>query len=254
MSVQDQSPRLAAAAAELAGHGHCHDAGQVVAGLADGLSLLRELFFERMHGDVERIIGYDSMLLGASAVRSEADTHIEIEIYEVVEAAAEAAAGQFTSDDEWFCHWLARLRLGMAADKPAIAQRFSFYVGKPPDVRRRTFLGTAAAAVSRIGPCAAGDLSAVSAGRRRVNRSCLRRLESRGEVAAAADLLAPLHRRLPDLSRPPAGKRREVSAMRQSLLALRVAYRGVDPAWPARNLAIGPRNWDQWLRRFLLHF
>ena len=174
MSVQDQSPRLAEAAAELAGHGHCHDAAQVVAGLADGLSLLRELFFELMHGDVERIIGYDSMLLGASALKSEADTHIEIEIYEIVEAAEEAAAGQFTSDDEWFRRWLAQLRLGAAADKPAIAQRFSFYVGKPPDVRRRTFSallqrlfpesGHAPLVIYRLFPLAIAAATAISFG------------------------------------------------------------------------------------------
>lgn len=174
MSVQNQAPRLAEAAAELAERGHSNDAALVVARLADGLSLLRELFFERMHGDVERIFGHDSMLLSAASLKSEAETHIEIEIYETVEAAAEAAAGQFTSDDAWFRHWLGRLRLGAASDKPAIVQRFSFYLDKPPDVRRRTFSallqrlfpesGHAPLVMYRLFPLAVAAATAISFG------------------------------------------------------------------------------------------
>jgi hypothetical protein len=139
MSVQAEAPSLAEAAAELAEHGHSHNSIQVVARLADGLSLLRELFFARMHGDEEKLFTHDSMFLGSSSLKKEADANIEIEIYEIVEAAAAARAGQFTSDDHWFRQWLARLRLGIMADRPAVAERFAIYEGESTEARPGTF-------------------------------------------------------------------------------------------------------------------
>jgi hypothetical protein len=140
MSQGERAQRRAAAAAELSRRAAVVDAARVVDSLADGLNTVRDLFFTRVRTEVESRYGMDSMLSPASAIKSEAATRSEIDVYQVVEAAAAAGEhGYLDADDNWRRGWLARLRLGDSAQAPAVVQRLDFYAARQPDDRRRAF-------------------------------------------------------------------------------------------------------------------
>src|SRR5262245_51509167 len=112
-SVEQRVQRRAEAAAVFDAHENRSDGQKIVAGMDDGFSVLRDLFFTRIHADVEKAFGMDSMLAPVSQLKSEAKTKTEIEIYLAVEAAAEARAARYVStDDDWCLEWLGRLRMG----------------------------------------------------------------------------------------------------------------------------------------------
>ncbi|HEX4000427.1 MAG TPA: hypothetical protein VHX65_17885 [Pirellulales bacterium] len=140
MSTQDRCQRRADAATEFDRHDHRDDGTRVANLLADGLSMLRDLLFTRIHGDMETQFGLDSMLLPMSLLKSEANTKTEIEIYQIAESTADAAANRYAGGDEaWYLNWLARLRLGDAVGSPGIVQRLASYRGRSGDERRRIF-------------------------------------------------------------------------------------------------------------------
>jgi len=139
MSTQDRCQRRADAAAEFDRHEQRGDGTDVVNRLADGLSMLRDLLFTRIHGDVETLFGLDSMLMPASSLKSEANTKTEIEIYQIAESTTDAAANRCVTADTWYMEWLGRLRLGDAIASPAVAQRLALYRSKSADDRRRIF-------------------------------------------------------------------------------------------------------------------
>ncbi len=139
MSTQDRCQRRVNAAAEFDRHEQRGDGADVVNRLADGLSMLRDLLFTRIHGDVETLFGLDSMLMPASSLKSEANTKTEIEIYQIAESTTDAVANHYISADAWCMDWLGRLRLGDAIASPAVVQRLGLYRSKSPDDRRRVF-------------------------------------------------------------------------------------------------------------------
>jgi hypothetical protein len=139
MSTQDRCQRRSDAAAEFGQHEPRTDGARVVNQLADGLCTLRDLLFTRIHGDVENLFGTDSMLMPAVSLKSEANTRTEIEIYQIAESTADAAASHYVSDDSWYMQWLGRMRLGNAVEAPGVVQRLASYRGKSPDERRRAF-------------------------------------------------------------------------------------------------------------------
>jgi hypothetical protein len=140
MNLQEQLPRRAEAVSEFDRHEHRTDGTQVVRSLADGLSLLRNAFFERVHGDVEKVFGTDSSILDAAALKNEANADAEIEIYLTVESALYAVGNHYVStEDAWFREWLGRLRLGESLASPAVAQRLTYYFERSADDRRRAF-------------------------------------------------------------------------------------------------------------------
>lgn len=127
------------AAVEFERHEQRSDGLRVATALADGLKTLRDLCFARIHLDVEQRFGQDSMLAPMARVKTASQTKLEIEIYQVAEAAIEARDRHYVADGEWFAAWLSRLRLGSAADVPAVRDRLRGYLTRSEDDRRREF-------------------------------------------------------------------------------------------------------------------
>lgn len=113
------------------------DGVRVVAALASGLTILRDLFVERSHADVERLVGKDSTLIPLSVLKAQRQMHFEVSLYETVESAW--AARQFgctRSQDDWYLHWLANLRLGATWSDELTLRRLHEYFDQTPDARR----------------------------------------------------------------------------------------------------------------------
>src|SRR5688572_5049336 len=142
-NLMDQEARIqrrAEAAAAFDQHENRGDGARVAGSLADGLNLLCDFFYTRIHGDVEKVFGMDSMLVPVSPLKSEENTKREIDLYQIVESAEEVRVhGYSGSDDDWYLNWLARLRLGDLEATPAVRQRFEQYFNKPHQERRRAF-------------------------------------------------------------------------------------------------------------------
>lgn len=139
MSTQERSQRRSDATDAFDSHENRTDGARIVNLLADGLSMLRDLLFTRIHGDVEQMFGLDSMLMPVSLLKSEATAKTEIEIYQLVESMSVAAANDYVADADWFASWLGRLRLGDAILSPPVVQRIGVYRGRSADERRRIF-------------------------------------------------------------------------------------------------------------------
>lgn len=150
------------------------DGARITASLMAGLNEIDSLLFDRVSSDVETEFGEDSMLMPISAIKSGKATRKEIEVYQAVEAAAQARAAGAIRDESWFADWLARLRLGDLYDDPMVAERFAHYRGKHADARRLMFesmlertypeAGKAPVLVYRLFPLAIGIVMAVAFG------------------------------------------------------------------------------------------
>jgi hypothetical protein len=139
MSTQNRSQRRSDAAADFERQMQRSDGAAIVNLLADGLSMLRDLLFMRIHGDVEQMFGLDSMLMPVSLLKSEANAKMETEVYEIIESTFDAAANGYVADDGWYMNWLGRLRLGDAIQSPGVVQRLGAYRDRSADDRRRIF-------------------------------------------------------------------------------------------------------------------
>jgi|GEM_PF-563700 len=141
MSAEERAKRRAEAAAEFDRHENRGDGARITNLLGDGLTVLRDSFFNRVHGDVEKEFGLDSMLLPVAVLKSEANSNLEIEIYQTVEAVLSMRENRYAAaEDGWATSWLARLRLAESAGSPAVVQRMAFYSERSDDDRRRSFL------------------------------------------------------------------------------------------------------------------
>jgi hypothetical protein len=112
------------------------DGERIVLSLDAGLSLLSELFYERIRFDVERHLGSDSMLVPLSEMKSQQAANLETEVFQVVEAAGMIRAGQYIADHEWCLKWLAEFRLAAATGDAQIAGRLAAYEALQADDRR----------------------------------------------------------------------------------------------------------------------
>jgi hypothetical protein len=129
--------RQAEAAQEFNRHENRDDGQRVVSSLDAGLSMMRELFYERMHRDVEEIVGADSMLVPLSEMKTQKATKSEIELFQVAESAVAVRQRQYVaSDDDWYPQWLAKLRLSESATVEAGLRRIRSYQAANPDERR----------------------------------------------------------------------------------------------------------------------
>jgi hypothetical protein len=116
------------------------DGERVAGGLADGLGLLADQFLIRVHVDVQRNFGTDSMLMPTSAIKTEEKAKTEIELFQVCEAVAHAREGKYVAGhDEWFLAWLSELRLGEQASADASKHRLAQYGARSAEDRRRVF-------------------------------------------------------------------------------------------------------------------
>jgi hypothetical protein len=151
MNAQEIVNRCSAAAEEFDHHEHRSDGLQVIEGLCGGLTLVRDAVYARIHADVERRVGMDSMIFPLSEEKSERTTKQEIEIYQIVVAAGAAQAKGYVADGEWFRDWLAQLRMGHVDANSRAARRFSYYVGKPVNDQRLAFGNILATALPEAG-------------------------------------------------------------------------------------------------------
>jgi hypothetical protein len=140
MSPEERVRVRAEAAAEIDHHEGRTDGERIAQGLGDGLKLVRDLLFSRMHGDVEQVFGVDSMLAPIALARTEDAAKTEIDLYQTAEVVAHAREQRYlASEGDWCLRWLGRLRLGAAVDSPELSQRLSRYASKGADDRRRAF-------------------------------------------------------------------------------------------------------------------
>jgi len=141
MEHQDSAARLAEAAEEFDRGEHRGNGAQVAACLANGLAILRESLYRRLHHDVETVLGTDSMLTPISDLKSQHQTTEEIEIYQIAESAAAAAQYRYVGQAEpWYLRWLARLRLGQRGLAAEVVERAESYLSAGADDRRLAFM------------------------------------------------------------------------------------------------------------------
>lgn len=152
LELTECSTRREIAIAEFAEKEQRSDAKVVVSSLETGLTNLRKLLFERVHDDVERRFGMDSMLMPASEKRMRVKTHVEIEIYQVAIAAIHAQQCAYISQPKpWFLNWLTSLRLGEAKDSSQVQSRLSQYLTMDKAERRLAFTDALVRALPEAG-------------------------------------------------------------------------------------------------------
>jgi hypothetical protein len=115
--------------------------GQNVAGsLLGGLTLLADLLYSRLHEDVERLVGSDSMLMPVSELKARQATKAEIAVYQVAESkVAVGNLGLLGPGDEWYVPWLARLTLGEFGAHAKVTARLTAYLAATPRKRQLAF-------------------------------------------------------------------------------------------------------------------
>ncbi len=143
MLTKQQSQRQGHAAAELSRQCPEIPATQIVDSLTVGLTRVRDLLLLRIHEDVERYFGMDSMIAPLSASAEERQLlrgKGEIEAYSAIVVADEVVEGGYVDcSEEWFLEWLFRLRLGERS-KSVMEQRVDFYRSPSIEDRRLKFV------------------------------------------------------------------------------------------------------------------
>ncbi|MGA2256582.1 MAG: hypothetical protein ABSG53_18190 [Thermoguttaceae bacterium] len=139
MNAQEIVNRCSTAAEEFDHHEHRSDGLQIIESICGGLTLVRDAVYARVHADVERRMGMDSMIFPLSEEKSERTTKLEIEIYQIVVAAGAAQVKGYIVDGKWFRDWLAELRMGHVDSNSRAARRMSYYVEKSADDQRLAF-------------------------------------------------------------------------------------------------------------------
>jgi hypothetical protein len=120
-------------------HERRDDGTALVTSLGDGLTMLRNLLFARIHEDVQAKFALDSMILPVSPIKSERAAQLEIELYSICEAVARAQVQRYVSDPEWFLAWLTELRLAEQRDDASCRRRIDRYLAEDDDRRRLSF-------------------------------------------------------------------------------------------------------------------
>jgi hypothetical protein len=118
---------------------HRDDGHRVAAAFDSGLTLLRDLLYLRLHDDVERMLGTDSIMMPVSAPKSEVAVKHQIELYQIAESAvAVREFGCFPAAEDWFIEWLSRLRQrNLQGDLEQ--ERIADYMAQSEDARRLGF-------------------------------------------------------------------------------------------------------------------
>ncbi|MBN2579755.1 MAG: hypothetical protein JXB10_12265 [Pirellulales bacterium] len=141
MSGSLSSDKYAHAVAEYNRQARRSDGEQVVPCLATGLAQIRDTLYPRLHQDVERHVGQDSMRMPVSALRAAQQALREINLYEAVEAAEAAARfGYLSTPRPWLAPWLARLLMCEENLDEETQRRLAICQSQKPDQRHCTFL------------------------------------------------------------------------------------------------------------------
>lgn len=144
MTLQECVSRRADAAAEFDDHEQGETGVRVANSLSFGFSALRTALFTRIHDDVVRYYGNDSMLSPVSLKglqKMEANSKVEIEIYQVAVSCEEIRDRGYVRDHAWYREWLSRLRLGELAQHEPVRQRLAHYLEEERSERRLDFVG-----------------------------------------------------------------------------------------------------------------
>jgi hypothetical protein len=150
MPFQKTLERRADAAAEFDAQQPGQQGAQVTNSLSAGFTLLRTALFQRIHEDVERFYGTDSMLAPLSIkdlIRMEKVSEVEIEIYQIAVSTEEVSDRGYVRDVSWYRDWLCRLRLGDLAKRSQVKKRLEHYLAEARLERRQEFSGILARAV-----------------------------------------------------------------------------------------------------------
>jgi len=148
MKTEQRATGYAEAANDFNGRTRRNDGAGVAAALNDGLALLQDLLYCRLHGDVQQIVGKDSMLMPVSELKTQWRAKTEMARSQgVVSRAAAAALGALGADDDWYLHWLARLLLGESLVDAEALRRLAEYEAKPPRERLLAFTDVLAKAL-----------------------------------------------------------------------------------------------------------
>jgi hypothetical protein len=139
MDLDDFCRKQNQAVAEFNRHENRNDGLRVATSLCAGLGLLRDSLFIRMHEDVERTIGRDSMLMPVSEIKAQKLTKNEIELYQIAESGAAAKEFGYVGEVDWYVQWLARLRRSEPQLDPAASKRLVDYLAEGSDQRRTRF-------------------------------------------------------------------------------------------------------------------
>jgi hypothetical protein len=144
MDLDEFSRKHSQAVGEFNDHERRGDGIRVASSLAAGLSVLRDALYFRMHEDVERVLGRDSMLMPVSELKAQRLTKIEIEVYQIAESGAAAKEFGYTGATEWYVEWLARVRLAADQVTPAARKGLADYLALSPEKRVARFEGALA--------------------------------------------------------------------------------------------------------------
>jgi len=101
--------------------------------------VLLDALFDRVHADVVRRLGADSMLMPVSEQKSQAIAMTEIDLFQIAESAAMCRHKAYVDDDQWYLKWLARLRLGQGSTARSVTERLTSYTSKSAEKRRLAF-------------------------------------------------------------------------------------------------------------------
>lgn len=105
------------------------DGAAVIASLTGGFLVLRDKLFDRIHRDVEKHVGMDSMLMPLPGGRAEEQAKNEIDLFNIAESAAHVRErGYVCGDEDWYRNWLGRLRFRESFSSPAITGRIDSYL------------------------------------------------------------------------------------------------------------------------------
>ena len=139
MPQEEHPHQFSAAASDFDQHEHRTDGMRIVDSLNEGLTLLRELLYLRLHKELEKVLGVDSMLTPISEIKTRQQVKTEIELYQAAESASAVVEMAYARNDgHWYLHWLAGIRLGQAALDEQHCQRLVRYAGQDLDHRRLT--------------------------------------------------------------------------------------------------------------------
>ena len=149
MRPEEYGSRHAEAVEEFNGHENRTDGASVAGSLAGGLTVLRDSLYVRIHDDVRRIYGMDSMYMPISEEETEKRTKNEIEYFQIAESAMMVGKqGYVRANGAWYLDWLARLRVGGAPPDSRPARRFTLYGSQSSEDRRLTFSDVLVRAIS----------------------------------------------------------------------------------------------------------
>lgn len=140
MNQEEPSHRHAEAVDQFNQRENRDDGEHLAASLTGGMAILRSSLYSRVHRDVEKRLGTDTMLVPVSEKKTEKLTKAEIDLFQIAESAAAVREHAYVSADaDWYLQWLTLLRLGESgAGRKAVA-RLQGYVSRDADKRRLAF-------------------------------------------------------------------------------------------------------------------